>query len=55
MSKKIVGAKVTDEEVAAIKRAAETECSSVSVFVRRVLVDWLRERGYVERPPTRME
>ncbi len=44
---------VTPEMAKAIRQAAEDQGESISVLVRRTLIDWLRENGYLPKvePP----
>jgi hypothetical protein len=45
-----LGVRVSPDTKAAIERAAKTDMRSVSSLVEKILVDWLKVRGFLAEP-----
>lgn len=45
-----LGVRLQHEVKAALQKAAEDDLRSQSSLVEKILIEWLRERGYLPRP-----
>jgi len=45
-----LGIRVRPEVKAALEKAAEDDLRSVSSLAEKVLIEWLRDRGYLPKP-----
>jgi len=43
-----LGVRFAPAERAALKKAAQDDARPVSVLARKIVVDWLREKGYLK-------
>jgi hypothetical protein len=46
-----LGVRVQPEVKAALEKAAADDVRSVSSLIEKIAVEWLRERGYLPKPP----
>jgi len=53
MRQRSLGVRVQPETKAALDKAAKDDLRSVSSLIEKILVEWLRERGYLPKDAAR--
>jgi hypothetical protein len=46
-----LGVRISEETKAGLAKAAKDDMRSMASLIEKILVEWLREKGYAQEPP----